>query len=634
MFTQLRHFIAALLALLLINVVEKGLFALYHTESLAGLDTEQIVYALAWGLRFDLAISAIFALLAYLAAYLGCRLLRLNFLSVLRLFTTLAAVTLVVLHGADMLYYEEAGRHLGYELKESFNSGGELALAAIGSYTATVMFQLLMLVPAVYLVRYLLAPSPDADLVTRRGLATELQLVAVTVAALLMIRGGIQSVPLEPLHAQEIGQSQQAAIALNGVYNAVFSSVTPYAVARIITTPPSSEDLAQVRKLYPRPAAAQVDSPQRYNIIMLFLESWSAAYMGSYGYEKVTTPYFDRLRGKSLTTTRMLAGGHRTTEGLFTTLCSAQNPLGQTIAQSQLQAYPYRCLPHQLQEQGYHSAFFQGSNKNTSGTGAFARQLGFRDSFGKADVSQRRYEENSWGLHDPDLYGFALDYIRRQEGPYLVGINTNSTHDRHLPPGISPAFAGEEKTDKYASALHFADQALQGFIETLEQEGRLNNTLVVIMADHCGMSYGPMQNRYSIPFLIYGPGIVTPQWLDVTASQRDIAPTLQAILGLETLPGFTGQSLLDSNSTRFADYYHEGRMGWAQDNVAVEFPVKKPQQAACLDEHGRAAPHCNADQLKLVDNALAFTRLSQELLFSGRTGEFRAILDRPDVTIP
>src|SRR5690606_15770647 len=146
--------------------------------------------------------------------------------------------------------------------------------------------------------------------------------------------------------------------------------------------------------------------------IMILLESWSAPYQHAYGYDKQTTPFFDALRERSLTTLATTAGGHRTTEGIFSTMCSWQNPLGQTVAQSQLQNYPYHCLPAILAERQYHTAFFQGTLKNTSGTGAFAQLLGFRHSYGKEDVREHHYPQNSWGLQDPDLYRFTLEKLK------------------------------------------------------------------------------------------------------------------------------------------------------------------------------------------------------------------------------
>ena len=123
MFQQLRAFPTVLLILLSVTLLEKVIFALFHGEQFHELSFTKTLQALAWGLKFDLAISAALCLIAYILAYLGTRLLRLKFLTTLKFSTFVAICMLVILHGADMLYYEEVGRHLGYELRDSFNSG-------------------------------------------------------------------------------------------------------------------------------------------------------------------------------------------------------------------------------------------------------------------------------------------------------------------------------------------------------------------------------------------------------------------------------------------------------------------------------------------------------------------------------
>ena len=149
---QLRYFPTALLALLIITFGEKIIFALSHPQPGNVLSLSDSLYALLWGMRFDFAIAALLALLAYLLSYALQRLTRLPFHQTMQTLTIISAALLILIHGADILYYEEAGRHLGYELKEAYNSASELAMAALNTYTLTVLFQLLLFPLAVYLI--------------------------------------------------------------------------------------------------------------------------------------------------------------------------------------------------------------------------------------------------------------------------------------------------------------------------------------------------------------------------------------------------------------------------------------------------------------------------------------------------
>lgn len=637
MFYYLRLFLLPLLLLVLVAQAEKGLFVLFHADEFRDLGLTDTLYAMAWGIRFDLAIAGALAFFAFFAAYLLKRLLGWRLLAGLRHTSFIAAALLLLLHGADMLYYSEAGRHLGYELKESINSGSDLATAALQSYTLPVALQLLLLLP-LYLGNRLLfnrlAPLRAQDSPTPRRSHfphTELAVLLMLLLSAVMVRGGVGSVPLEPLHAQEIGDSRRAAVALNGPYNAVFSSVTPYSIRPVFAGEPGEKALDEVRGMFAGTRAGATGEVKRYNVIVLLLESWSAAYQQPYGYDRQTTPFFDELRGRSLTTLATTAGGHRTTEGIFATMCSWQNPLGQTVAQSQLQNYEYRCLPELFNEQGYHSAFFQGTLKNTSGTGAFAQLLGFRHSYGKEDVAEHRYPHNSWGLQDPDLYDFTLKKLKEMPQPFFVGINSNSTHSSELPPEVNARFSGMDGETTYINMLHFSDAALKAFIEAVENDPAFEDTLFVLVADHAGPSLGNSNlNKYLVPFLIYSPGLVEPRQLDIVSSQRDIAPTLLDLLNIDGEADFSGSSLLDAGAHHHADYYHQGVLGWLEGGRGLEVRLGEERQMQCYDllsDPLRQQPDvCNALDENRLSRALAFTHLNQSLLFNGKIGTFSQLL--------
>ncbi len=643
MLSNLRFFLLPMLQFLLIAFTERVVFVVYYRGThFEGISLGEITHALLWGIRFDLSIAAAFTFFACLLAYVLHRLARIRFVTGLRYGTLLFAVLLLLLHGADIMYYDEAGRHIGYEVKEGLSSAKELVEMAFNVHREMFYFQLFLLLPILFFNNFLFNRGnpidDDAPYLQKSShpLHTELAMLILLPICVLMVRGGLSSVPMEPLHAQEIGDTRKASIALNGSYNAVFSVVTPYSITPVLATEPSAKELKLVRNLYKGyPTETTWGREFHYNVVMIMLESWSGAYMQSYGYDKPTTPFFDDLRQRSLTTLATLAGGHRTTEGIFASMCSWQNPLGQTVAQSQLQNYAYRCLPKILDERGYYTAFFQGTLKNTSGTGAFAQLLGFRNSYGKEDVDDTQYPHNSWGLQDPDLYRYVLKQLKQMPQPFFVGINTNSTHSTELPPSVNPQFEGNDPETTYKNVLRFSDEALKSFILSFANYPELNNTIFVIVADHAGRSKGGAKsldsnfNKYQIPFLIYAPGIVKPKQLDVVSSQRDIAPTLLYTMNIDPKAPFTGMALQDKGGTHSADYYHDGRLGWIEGRDGIEFSVDNDNKMSCFTVDKvplqLTAKECGKKQKLQRLRALAFTHLNQSLLFAGKTEDFQSL---------
>ncbi len=633
MIQRLKLFLLSLTTLFVLALLDKLQFALNHVELHQQMGVLQLLNTLLWGFRFDLAIASALALFAFIAAQLLSLLPPLRFASLLRWSTAAAAALLLWLHGADLLYYAEAGRHMGYELKEGLNSGGALAASIFTRYALPVALQLLFIAIAILIIGWLFRriqeEKPGYPSLKQR-IATETLSLPILLMAVLGVRGGLQSVPLEPLHAQRIGHPQHATLALNGVYNALFSSITPYSVNPLFAEPPGSEELALTRTLLPSAPAIEGEILQR-NVVMVLLESWSGAYMAPYGHDRVTTPLFDKLRTEGLTSRAMLAGGSRTTEGMFATFCSAQNPLGQTVAQSQLQNYNYDCLPELLREAGWHTSFFQASNKETSGTGSFAQLLGFSESFGKSDMAAtpHQHEQNSWGYHDPDLYRFALEKMRALPQPFLVSINTNSTHDSQIPDGVEPLLPMDSRANRYQSMLHFSDAALGDFIKAVRNDATFADTVFVLVADHSGLTPPTPLQKHLIPFAILAPGLEARQ-LKSIATQRDIAPTLLQLLNIETPHHFTGHSLLsDDHTPSFSDYYHQGVLGWIEGTEAIEFPITKPGQLSCFSLANRLDSKqqtpCGEDAAKMQQRALAFTHTSQSLLFNGELARFAAL---------
>jgi phosphoglycerol transferase MdoB-like AlkP superfamily enzyme len=616
-----RLFLQSLLLLLAVAFIEKGIFALYHTELSGNLHWLKLLSTLLWGIRFDLAISAAFALLVTFVAWLAHRLLRRPLIPTMRWGTFLAGALLIGIQGADLLYYGEAGRHLGYELKEWYNSGSSLAVAALQTYTVPVLLQLILFIPLYYINRWLFGLGNTIHL--HRGfprtLLLEVQFVILLLLAVVMVRGGVQSVPLEPLHAQEIGDNHRAVLALNGGYNALFSSITPYSISPVFASTPTAEEQTLVKALLRNSDGPLTVTPRpRANVIFVLLESWSGAYMQSYGYDKPVTPVFDRLRREGITSRAMMTGGHRTTEGMFATFCSLQNPLGQTVAQSQLQNYDYHCLPRIAREEGYHTAFFQGTNANTSGTGAFAQLLGFSDSYGKADMPPGKLPDNSWGRHDPDIYDFTLDKLRAMPQPFMVGINTNSTHDAQLPEGTAVSFG--DNAPPYLSALHYADGALGDFVAAVRNDPQLKDTVLVLLADHPGLTPPDAYRASMIPFVILAPGIELKE-LPGILSQRDIAPSIADLLGVPASREFTGQSVFRRIDARMADYYHQGTLGWVSGMNVVETNLHQTGEQTCYTLTADAIPAsraCGPGDEHSIRNAQAFTHLNQSLLFSGQ----------------
>jgi glucan phosphoethanolaminetransferase (alkaline phosphatase superfamily) len=616
-----------LLLLVSLGALMRLVFAIV-TGTIHKLSTAELMQAMFGGLRFDAAIAAIITLLTLFVLWLAfrCNLLK----SRPRGWLVLPAVALYLMQTGDMLYARESGRHVGYEIVDVIHSSDDL-WRMLPEYS-------LYLLPVLLLAAGLFWPVLPVRGVTRKpslpaSLATEFRLAMLSVVGALAIRSGIHSIPLSPADANELGSPERAAVALNGSYAVVYSAWNSDQAIKppVIAALPRSEEEARILSLYAERKAGEItpaSEPRRMNVVMVFLESWPAELVKSYGGDRDVAPEFDKIRAQSLTTDAMIAGGHRTVEGLFSTLCSLQNPQGQSIPGSQLLDFDYHCLPTVLAQQGWTTAFFQGGHRNSAQVGVLVEKLGTTHVYGKEDMVSwpLRYPSNSWGPQDFDLFDFVLAKKKEFSEPYFIGINTTTTHDETLPPGITPAFGMSSFMDRTESVMHFSDSAVGEFSAKVAAEKNKYPTLLVFVSDHTAHVNSSAFNHYYIVFAIYAPDVITPAHLPLAASQRDIAPTVLDALGITAPLSWAGKSLLHDTGKHFAEYQHSGHIGWIEHDDLVDFSAKDGQDMHCYHwRNDRLMQHplpCSTTQDEMRKNALAFTQYSMSLVFSGKTTDF------------
>lgn len=517
-----------------------------------------------FGIRFDLAASGLMTLIYFLLnSVLGKN------AKVSHLLLTTLLVCYGVLWFGDTMYVKDTGKHIGYEMASMLsiiNSGWSLFLSKIPYFIGLCI------------VSYFLAkPAIEKSMVQKKWrhliLAIPLCFVAFR---------GIEPIAQDPSWSFKAGNSVLApTIALNPIYNMGWRLIksknlkayVPLEKPENFTSKPY-EDLISKRQ-----ADIKKGPKSQPNIVIVFLESWWGTRTRQTNPE--LTPFFNSLRKKSLSTQLFLAGGHRTTEGIFSSLCSRINPLGRSVMYSEIESNNYECLIHLLEkEKQYDSAFFQGSDKDTSGTGALTMKVGFKNSYGKNEIPDlKEKKQNAWGVYDDDLYSFVLQKMFELKEPHIVGINTNTTHDTQLKD------IGSNKGFKLP--IEQADRELEQFYKSLKNYYGDKEWLLVLVADHTNYSGPLFLDHYDIPVLFKmhnSKGVKIPEGQELKGiyQQMDIAQTLADITGISS-KNFEGRSLL-KNSMSGSGIYHNNQFLWADDSGnAVLMQIPKIENFKCYN---------------------------------------------------
>ncbi len=318
------------------------------------------------------------------------------------------------------------------------------------------------------------------------------------------------------------------------------------------------------------------------NIVLITMESMSASFMERFGNPERLTPVLDSLYRHSIAFDRMFANGNRTVRGLEALSLSLPPSAGQSLIKRP-DLKPRTGIGSVLRDKGYRTIFFYGGKSYFDNMGPFFRSIGFDvvdiDNYSEADLTFK----NVWGVCDEDSYTkmlHTLDDIHDSGSPFFAQLMTISNHRPYTYPEGRIDISATSKSRR--GGIMYSDYALGRFMHEASKKPWFDNTVFVIVADHCASSAGetelPLEN-YHIPALIYQPSKLQPEIIGHTVSQIDLMPTVLAILGIGYDSTFYGRNALSADFTPRAFLATYQDLGYLEgDILTVLSPVKRVRQ--------------------------------------------------------
>ncbi|WP_338760775.1 sulfatase-like hydrolase/transferase [Bernardetia sp. ABR2-2B] len=273
---------------------------------------------------------------------------------------------------------------------------------------------------------------------------------------------------------------------------------------------------------------------QKYNVVLVIMESMSAAKMQRHGNEKNLTPFLDSISNKGYYFDNTYTAGIHTMNGIFSTLTSypslfRQHPMKETI----MPQYSGGIYPTLL-EKGYSTIYF------TTHDGQFDNVEGFL----KANTCERVVSKPDYpaeevkttlGVPDDVMFDFSLpilDDLSKKEKPFFATLMTTSDHG----PYYIPDYFTPKSEDIKDQIVEYADYSLRKFITQASKKDWFENTLFVFVADHGT----PIDGLYDMsidynhsPLLFYAPNFITEhKTFDKIAGQIDVFPSIMGLLKL------------------------------------------------------------------------------------------------------
>ena len=277
------------------------------------------------------------------------------------------------------------------------------------------------------------------------------------------------------------------------------------------------------------------DGPEKkLNIVLITVESLSADYLTKFGNKNKITPFMDNWFQDGALFTNFYATGTRTIRGLEALTLSIPPTAGQSIVKRPDNEKLFN-LGHVLQERGYDTAFLYGGMGYFDNMNAFYEGNGYRILDQNQFTSEEVTFKNAWGVSDDIIFNRTIkeaDNDFSQDKPFFFQIMTTTNHRPYsYPEGKIDIPSGKSRE----GAVKYTDYAIQEFIKTAKTKPWFDNTIFVMVADHCAGSARKTDlpvDKYHIPLFIYAPKHVPVVENTTLSSQIGVAPTLLGLLNL------------------------------------------------------------------------------------------------------
>ena len=319
------------------------------------------------------------------------------------------------------------------------------------------------------------------------------------------------------------------------------------------------------------PAVQLEAAADRPNVLLVILDTLRADRLGCYGYGRPTSPRLDALAREGVVIDRAWSAAPWTLPShasLFSSLHAVEHGVFDASVRLPEEA---RTIAEVLLDAGYDTAAFTEA-------GYVRPELGLAQGFQRFRCALNEVDETFRG---------AADWIEGRERPFFALVHTYKVHTPYDPEGparellvrpydgplprnarvddVPPAdrphgYSAEDArylSDLYDAEIRELDDALGDFMDRLRQAGALENTLVVITADHgeefaehgqFNHSNSLYEEQLRVPLILLppAPGALDGLRPDVAAMAVDVAPTIAQVADAPVPAGWSGRSLLEA----------------------------------------------------------------------------------------
>ena len=356
------------------------------------------------------------------------------------------------------------------------------------------------------------------------------------------------------------------------------------------------------------------------NVVLIIMESMSAAKMKRHGSTEELTPFLDSLSHNSIYFENIYTAGKHTFNGIFSTLFSFPALYRQHSMKTNNQ---YDGISTSLLKNGYSTTYFTTHDSQFDNIEGFLRSNNFQNVISQSDYPVSEVK-TTLGVPDDFMFRFSIPKINElseRENPFFVTFMTTSDHS----PFYVPEYFQPKAKAIESQIVQYADWSLQQFIQLASKEAWFNNTIFVFVADHgaaIDAKYDISLNYFHTPLIIYAPEIFKGNQVhQKIGSQIDVYPTVMGLIKQKYVNNTLGIDLLNEER-KFTIINDDDKVGildtdylciMKNNGAKLElYKYKEQDKSNYFDQEQEKA-------LEMADYAKSNMQVHQIMISEGRT---------------
>lgn len=431
---------------------------------------------------------------------------------------------------ADLVFYSFNGKRMDIEVLGLLSSLPTMAGQFVVDYWYTFLLFGALCYGLIFIIK--LGKRKRQKLGVVKALLVFLVAIAMVVVGM---RGGVSNKnPISPVEASGFSKTCNISLVTNSAFTFFFSLVhSDLEVPSFFNNEGLKYRFPVEHKYFGK------KSISKKNIVLIIMESFSQKYVGTITGQESLTPHFDSLLKTGSYCTNSWANGRRSSQGLVALTSGIPALMNEPFLYSQYSGNKIMGLPKLLSEDGYSTAFFNGSAKDILGWRQFVNHVGFENYYSLEDYPNKEHSDGHWGIYDHYMFDYFESIMDTTSRPFFYTLFSISAHHPYNVPNV---WSGDTVKDENLAikAVRYSDWSLGRFFERIKDKPWFNNTIFVVTADHTlnGEAFTDSENKeannwyqnrvglYAVPVFFKHPNQTTQQVIKKSVSHVDVSASI------------------------------------------------------------------------------------------------------------